>query len=96
VYRGDRLGQGEAPAAGKAEAGEEDRRPRRAARPGAPGGRARPAGERVARTATAAGEGADKPAEAGAESPVKTPVVKRVRKVTAAPADAGKPDGKGE
>ena len=97
VYRGDRLGQGEAPAAGKAEAAEEDRRPRRAGRPGAPGGRGRPAGERVARpAAAAAAEGAEKPAEAGAEAPAKAPVVKRVRKVTAVPADAGKTGGKGD
>jgi small subunit ribosomal protein S3 len=55
----------------KSDVPEDDRRPRRNARPGAPAGRGRPGGDRGApRT--------DKPADAGA------PGVKRVRK--AAPA----------
>ncbi len=41
VYRGDRLANGEAPVL-KGEGQEEERRPRRNARPGAPGGRGRP------------------------------------------------------
>jgi small subunit ribosomal protein S3 len=49
VYRGDRLANGEAPVI-KSEGPEEDRRPRRNARPGAPAGRGRP-GDR-ARVAT--------------------------------------------
>ncbi|HSG94169.1 MAG TPA: hypothetical protein VLA28_01525, partial [Afifellaceae bacterium] len=60
------------------------------------GGRGRPASERASRVAAPAGEGAEKPIEAGAEPPAKAPVVKRVRKVAAAPADAGKTGGKGE
>jgi small subunit ribosomal protein S3 len=93
VYRGDRLGQGETAGAAKTEGVDDERRARRTARPGAPAGRGRPAGERVARAPVA--EGADKPAEAGAEPAApKAPVVKRVRKVTA-PA-APKAEGKGE
>jgi small subunit ribosomal protein S3 len=97
VYRGDRLGQGEAPGVGKVESAEEDRRPRRAARPGAPGGgRGRPAGERAPRPAAVAVEGAEKPLEPGAAPPTKAPAIKRVRKVTAASPEAGKVGGKGE
>ena len=98
VYRGDRLGQGEAPGVGKVESAEEERRPRRAARPGAPGGgRGRPpAGERAPRQAAVAAEGTDKPLEPGAAPPTKAPVVKRVRKVAAASPEAGKAGGKGE
>ena len=93
VYRGDRLGQGETAGAAKTEGVDDERRARRTARPGAPAGRGRPAGERVARAPVA--EGTDKPAEAGAETAApKVPVVKRVRKVTA-PA-APKAEGKGE
>jgi small subunit ribosomal protein S3 len=89
VYRGDRLGAGEAPAA-KPEGQEEERRPRRPARPGAPTGRGRPGGDRGDRGAPRLG--ADKPAEGGAAAPG-APAVKRVRKV-AAPAAGG--EGKGE
>ena len=89
VYRGDRLGQGEAPAA-KPEAQEEERRPRRPARPGAPPGRGRPGGDRGDRGAPRLG--ADKPAEGGAAAPT-APAVKRVRKVAAPPAGG---EGKGE
>ena len=93
VYRGDRLGQGEAPAA-KPEADADDRRPRRGPRPGAPGGRddrgrgRGPGADRAPRQAGAPADGSDKPAVA-ADAP-KTPAVKRVRKV-AAPGE-----GKGE
>jgi small subunit ribosomal protein S3 len=90
VYRGDRLGHGEAPAA-KPEAGEEDRRPRRGPRPGgpgAPGGRGRgPGADRAPRQSGAPVDGSDKPAVA-TDAP-KTPAVKRVRKV-AAPGSEGK------
>jgi small subunit ribosomal protein S3 len=78
VYRGDRLANGEAPALAKTDAPEDDRRPRRGPRPGAPGGRGRP-GDRGPR-----GEGApagDRPAgdaPAGPTGP-RGPAVKRVR-----------------
>ncbi|MCW5667379.1 MAG: 30S ribosomal protein S3 [Piscinibacter sp.] len=97
VYRGDRLGQGEAPAV-KPEAQEDDRRNRRGPRgPGdrrddRRGGPRGPAGDRGPRgTATmgAPADGSDKPA-AAADAP-KTPAVKRVRKVAAPGAE-----GKGE
>jgi small subunit ribosomal protein S3 len=89
VYRGDRLGQGEAPGV-KPEAGEDDRRARRNARPGAPAGRPRTggpaAGDRAPRQAGAPVDGSDKPAEA-VDAP-KTPAVKRVRKAAAPGAEA--------
>ncbi|MBT9598600.1 MAG: 30S ribosomal protein S3, partial [Vitreoscilla sp.] len=85
VYRGDRLGAGETPVA-KPEGQEEDRRPRRNTRPGAPAGRGRPGGDRAATPRL----GGDKPAEAGGAA---APAVKRVRKV-AAPTPGG--EGKGE
>ena len=92
VYRGDRLGHGEAPAA-KPEGGEDDRRPRRGPRPGgpgAPGGRGRgPGADRAPRQTGAPADGSDRPAVA-ADAP-KTPAVKRVRKVAAPGAE-----GKGE
>jgi len=84
VYRGDRLGQGEAPAA-KTEMPEDDRRPRRGGPrgpggPGAPGGRGRgPGADRAPRAAGAPADGSDKPAVA-TDAP-KTAVAKRVRKV---------------
>jgi len=87
VYRGDTLGRGESPGAAKPEAAEDERRARRSARPGAPAGRTRPAGERAApRTAGAPTDGSDKPA-AAAEAP--KPTVKRVRKVAAPAAPGG-------
>ena len=82
VYRGDRLANGEAPGLTKPEASEDDRRPRRNPRPGAPPGRGRApggAGDRPPRAAPS--EAADKPADA-ADAP-KTPTVKRVRKAPA-------------
>jgi len=83
VYRGDRLASGEAPGV-QAPAPEEDRRPRRPARPGdRPGGDRRgpsgPRGDRAPRQAGAPVDGGDKPAEAGGDAP-KGPAVKRVRK----------------
>jgi small subunit ribosomal protein S3 len=71
VYRGDRLPNGEAPGLPKSETGDEERRPRRNARPGAPAGRGRP-GDRTPRQGAPA-DGADKPADGA-------PVVKRVRR----------------
>lgn len=85
VYRGDRLGVGEAPVATRPE-GEDDRRgPRRGPRGDrpsgdrAPGGRTGRSGDRTPRAGGAPADGSDKPAEAGgAEAP--KPAVKRVRK----------------
>jgi small subunit ribosomal protein S3 len=89
VYRGDRLANGDAPTINTPPGAEDDRRPRRNTRPGAPTGRGRPGGDRPAGDRGAARPGpADAAAPAGAN-----PAVKRVRKVTAAPA-AG--EGKGE
>jgi small subunit ribosomal protein S3 len=103
VYRGDRLGHGEAPAA-KPEGGDDDRRSRRGPRPGGPGG---PGGfpggpggprgrtDRAPRAGGAPVYGSDKPAEAGAapRTDAPKPAVKRVRKAVA-PAGGG--DAKGE
>jgi small subunit ribosomal protein S3 len=87
VYRGDRLGVGEAPAL-QAPSGEEDRRgPRRGPRGDRPGGDRGPGGAPRGRAPRAGGapvEGADKPAEAGAGGAggdAARPAVKRVRKV---------------
>jgi small subunit ribosomal protein S3 len=85
VYRGDRLANGEAPTINTPAGAEDDRRPRRNARPGAPAGRGRPGGDRAPRAAAG-----DKPAEAGAPAAAATPGVKRVRKAPAAG------EGKGE
>lgn len=81
VYRGDRLGQGEAPGVVNKPEGEDDRRPRRNARPGAPAGRGRPGADRAPRASDAAGKPGD------ALDPSKAPTVKRVRKA-AAPGEA--------
>jgi small subunit ribosomal protein S3 len=81
VYRGDRLGVGEAPAL-QAPGGEEDRRgPRRGPRGDRPAGD-RGAPGRTGRAPRAAGapvDGSDKPASAGAADAAK-PAVKRIRK----------------
>src|SRR5438034_3104473 len=109
VYRGDRLGHGEAPSATPMPQ-EEDRRPRRGARPGGPDNRGRPGGGGFDRGAPGRGapdrgaprqavapavEGADKSAEAGGEAP-KTPAVKRVRKAVAQAGTPPKGEAKGE
>ena len=91
VYRGDRLANGDAPVINTPAGAEDDRRPRRNTRPGAPTGRGRPGGDRGAPRL-----GGDKPAEAGgapaaAAGPSGAPSVKRVRKAVPA---AG--EGKGE
>ncbi|XVJ68501.1 MAG: 30S ribosomal protein S3 [Rhizobacter sp.] len=89
VYRGDRLANGDAPGIVTPPGAEDDRRPRRNARPGgAPDGRGRPAGGASDRGAPRSAT----PAAAPGDAP-KTPAVKRVRKV-AAPAAAS--DAKGE
>jgi small subunit ribosomal protein S3 len=97
VYRGDRLANGEAPGIVTPPGAEDDRRPRRNARPGerpgAPSGRGRPGGDRGAARPGAAAEGADKPAVA-ADAP-KTATVKRVRKAPGPDAAAGG-EAKGE
>ena len=96
VYRGDRLGVGEMPAA-KPEGGDDDRRQRRGPRPeggrgpggpggfpGGPGGAPRGRTDRPARAAAAPVEGSDKSAEAGATASAADapkPAAKRVRKV---------------
>jgi small subunit ribosomal protein S3 len=91
VYRGDRLANGEVPQL-KAEVPEDDRRPRRNTRPGAPAGRGRPgggAGDRgdrgdrgAPRQGVAPVEGSDKPAEATGAPATDAPTsaAKRVRK----------------
>ena len=82
VYRGDRLANGESPGlVARPDAGEDDRRNRRNARPGAPAGRGRPGGERGAPRAAGPSEAAASPAE-GQDAP-KTGTVKRVRKAAA-------------
>jgi len=89
VYRGDRLANGEAPVINTPAGAEDDRRPRRNARPGAPGGRGRPGGDRPARggarrpagSNAAPVDGSDKPAEAAAgAADAPKAAVKRVRK----------------
>ncbi len=79
VYRGDRLANGDAPQLVKTEGADDDRRPRRNTRPGAPpSGRPRPGGDRGAPRPAgpyAAADGAPKPADGGAR-----PAVTRVRK----------------
>jgi small subunit ribosomal protein S3 len=88
VYRGDRLGVGEAPQS-QAPSGDEDRRgPRRGPRGDRPGGDRPPGGPgrpgRAPRTAGAPADGSDKPAEAAvaAAPEAPKPAVKRVRKAT--------------
>ena len=84
VYRGDRLANGELAPQAKPEVQEDDHRPRRNTRPGAPGAPAgrggRPGGGGFDRGAPR--QDAGRPAEAAApagDAP-KTPAVKRVRK----------------
>ena len=111
VYRGDRLANGEAPQLTRPEGADDDRRPRRNARPGAPGGRGRPGGGGGGGTdrgvprpqGGVTGDSGDRPAGEGlAQDPSKTGTVKRVRKGagpgTPAPGAGGdaKPEPKGE
>jgi small subunit ribosomal protein S3 len=87
VYRGDNLARGEAPGAQKTDENNDDRRPRRGGpRPGgpgapggSPGGRPRPAGDRIVPRLDAAPAAGDAP---------KTPAVKRVRRAVPAAGEA--------
>ncbi len=82
VYRGDRLANGDAPTINTPAGAEDDRRPRRNARPGAPAGRGRPGGDRGSRDGAPAVEAAAGDAK---------PAAKRVvRKPAAAPAGEAK------
>jgi small subunit ribosomal protein S3 len=90
VYRGDRLGVGEAPVATKPEGDDDRRGPRRGPRGDRPSGDRAPAGrtgrpgDRAPRAGGAPVDGGDKPAEAaGADAP--KPAVKRVRKAPTTP-----------
>src|SRR6059036_964101 len=73
VYRGDRLASGEAPGITAPQGQEEERRPRRGPRPGAPGDRRGRPGDRAPRQGGAPTDGSDKPAEAGAAEAPKGP-----------------------
>jgi small subunit ribosomal protein S3 len=84
VYRGDRLANGDAPVINTPAGAEDDRRPRRNTRPGAPTGRGRPGGDRGPR------DGAAPAAEAAAGDA--KPAAKRVVRKPAAPA-AGEAKG---
>jgi small subunit ribosomal protein S3 len=91
VYRGDRLGVGEAPVATKPEGDEDRRGPRRGPRGDRPSGDRAPAGrggrpgDRAPRAGGAPADGSDKPAEAGAGADAAKPAVKRVRKAPTTP-----------
>jgi len=90
VYRGDRLANGEAPVINTPPGAEEDRRPRRNARPGAPGDRRGPRGGNDRggpRQGGAPADGGDKPA-VGADAGAKAPAAKRVVRKAATPGDA--------
>ena len=80
VYRGDRLANGEVPAVVARPEGDDDRRPRRNARPGAPSGRGRPGEGGPADRGSRPAPKVDAPVVPvdGAEG--KIPAVKRVRK----------------
>jgi small subunit ribosomal protein S3 len=94
VYRGDRLANGDAPVI-KSEGLDDDRRPRRNTRPGAPAGRGRPGAPGSDRGAPGADRGAARPQADRPADPAAAPggpSVKRVRKVVA-PAGG---EGKGE
>jgi small subunit ribosomal protein S3 len=88
VYRGDRLANGEAPQL-KTDVAEEERRPRRGPRPGAPGDRRGPRGggdrDRSPRQGAPA-DGADK--SAGGDVASRSPAAKRVVRKASTPGDA--------
>jgi small subunit ribosomal protein S3 len=91
VYRGDRLANGEAPVINTPAGAEDDRRPRRNTRPGAPGGRGRPGGDNRGPRGDANQGAAPATADAGA------PAAKRVvRKPVAAAPVAAASEPKGE
>jgi small subunit ribosomal protein S3 len=87
VYRGDRLANGEAPVINTPAGAEDDRRPRRNTRPGAPTGRGRPGGDNRGPRDGAAPATAD----AGAGAPKRV-----VRKPAAAAPVAAASEPKGE
>jgi small subunit ribosomal protein S3 len=111
VYRGDRLAHGEAPGV-QTPMPEEDRRPRRPARPGDRDGRGRPGGGFDRGAPGRGGPGGDRgvsrqapvqQATEGAAKPAdaggdapKTPAVKRVRKAVAPAGTPPKGEAKGE
>jgi small subunit ribosomal protein S3 len=86
VYRGDRLANGEAPVINTPAGAEDDRRPRRNTRPGAPTGRGRPGGDRGPR------DGAPATADAGAGAPAAKRVVRKPA-AAAAPVAGSEPKG---
>jgi small subunit ribosomal protein S3 len=94
VYRGDRLANGDAPGIVTPPNTEDDRRPKRNARPGAPSGRPRSgagSGDRQPRTTNVVAEASEKPS-----APVttdKTATVKRVRKAIGPETAAGEATG---
>jgi small subunit ribosomal protein S3 len=88
VYRGDRLANGEAPVINTPAGAEDDRRPRRNTRPGAPAGRGRPGGPGGDRGPR---EGAAPTADANGQ-----PIAKRVVRKVAAPVAAAPGEPKGE
>jgi small subunit ribosomal protein S3 len=97
VYKGERLGRGEQPAAKTDERPEDDRRNRRGPRSDRPTVDRRPprGGARAgAGRNEAPADGSDKPAEAAAADAPKTAAVKRVRK--AATPGSGSGEAKGE
>lgn len=94
VYHGDRLANGDAPGIVTPPGAEDDRRPRRNARPGAPSGRGRPTSNGGANDRGGPRQGVSSPAEGGDKPAVavdapKTASVKRVRKAPGADAVAG-------
>jgi small subunit ribosomal protein S3 len=98
VYRGDRLANGDAPGIVAPANAEEDRRPRRNARPGgAPAGRARPGGGGGGGQGGGGGDRQPReqtvpPAEGG-DKTEKTSTVKRVRKAVSPDAAGGESKG---
>ena len=93
VYRGDRLANGEAPVINTPAGAEDDRRPRRNTRPGAPAGRGRPGGP------GAGGPGGDRGPREGAAPTADAngqPIAKRVVRKVAAPVVAASGEPKGE
>ncbi len=97
VYRGDRLANGEAPQLPKTE-NDGDRRDRRGprpdGRPGAPAGRGRPAGDRMAPRTDVTAAAPAAPSSEGPTGP-KSPAVKRVRRAAPPAAPTGS-ETKGE
>jgi small subunit ribosomal protein S3 len=93
VYRGDRLANGDAPGIVTPPNADDDRRPKRNARPAAPAGRTRTGspGDRQPRTSHIVAEGLDKPSAPATTD--KTATVKRVRKAIGPETAAGEVTG---